>query len=468
MRGYPAAINFLLRLGISPRLLLLVGFDLLSLVGTMLCMLVARAAFGGVEADIYHWVLPLLTLSPVLGISLGLYRALGEPPHKLLRDIFLFVSMVYGLILAVLFLSKTGDLYSRMIIMGSWAATLAVFPLMRAMCTRIFSRFSWWCREVVIFDAGTSGHHYWLYLKKHPELCLLPVRMCRLKKIEQPLDWHLRETARAWPGAFALVLPGDRITREKKPGLVAEISRHFSNVLIVPDFEEGFRRCWLTPCQLGGVTALYLNQNLHDRRKLRFKRCLDVFFCILAMPVLVPLGILLSVFICLDSRGPVFYLQKRVGRHGKPFRVIKFRTMVKNADAVLDEYLKKDSALKTEWERDHKLRHDPRLTRAGHFLRKTSLDELPQIINVLHGSMSLVGPRPIVEREIKKYGPVFDEYCRVRPGLTGLWQISGRNNTTYAERVDFDHYYVNNWSVWLDIWILVKTIPAALRGNGAY
>jgi lipopolysaccharide/colanic/teichoic acid biosynthesis glycosyltransferase len=142
--------------------------------------------------------------------------------------------------------------------------------------------------------------------------------------------------------------------------------------------------------------------------------------------------------------------------------------MARNADALLQKALAEDGELRREWEQTHKLKQDPRITRVGAFLRKTSLDELPQLWNVLTGDMSLVGPRPIVEAEIAKYGPVIEEYFRVRPGLTGLWQISGRNDTSYAERVRLDQHYVSNWSVWFDIWILAKTLPVILSGKGAY
>ena len=142
--------------------------------------------------------------------------------------------------------------------------------------------------------------------------------------------------------------------------------------------------------------------------------------------------------------------------------------MVADADLVLRKLLEDDPALRAEWEHDHKLKDDPRITRVGHFLRKLSLDELPQLINVVLGDMSLVGPRPIVASEVQKYGPVYEEYCMVRPGITGLWQISGRNNTTYEERVAYDRYYINNWSVWMDLWILARTVPVVLTGYGAY
>ena len=168
MRHYPPLIKFLLRFGISPRTVLLVASDLVSMIGTMLSILLIRAAFGGLEPAIYHWVFPILLISPLLGGSLGLYQAIGMPAHQMMKTIFLFVSLVYGAILAALFLSQTGDLYSRMVIMGSWIATLFAMPLLRSLCTRIFSKHTWWCREMIIFDSGTSGHHYWVYLKSIP------------------------------------------------------------------------------------------------------------------------------------------------------------------------------------------------------------------------------------------------------------------------------------------------------------
>ncbi len=198
------------------------------------------------------------------------------------------------------------------------------------------------------------------------------------------------------------------------------------------------------------------------------KRIMDILLCLLGIPVVLPIGLLLIIYICLDSKGSPIYRQERLGKDGKTFVLYKFRTMVSNADEILTASLEKDSALAKEWAETQKLRDDPRLTSAGRFLRKTSLDELPQIFNILCGTMTLVGPRPIIGEEKKRYGRYFREYCEVYPGLTGLWQISGRNNTTYAQRVAFDHYYINNWSFWLDLWIIAKTLPVTIRGNGAY
>jgi lipopolysaccharide/colanic/teichoic acid biosynthesis glycosyltransferase len=146
----------------------------------------------------------------------------------------------------------------------------------------------------------------------------------------------------------------------------------------------------------------------------------------------------------------------------------KFRTMVENADQFLEEHLAKNPQLREEWDNTHKLRHDPRVTRIGRILRRTSLDELPQIWNVLRGEMSLVGPRPVVSAEVEKYGESFDFYRAVRPGITGLWQVSGRSDTSYSERVALDVRYVRHWSVWLDIYLLARTFRVVFRGSGAY
>ncbi len=198
------------------------------------------------------------------------------------------------------------------------------------------------------------------------------------------------------------------------------------------------------------------------------KRVMDIAICLLGLPFALPIGLLLALIIYADSGAAPIYRHQRIGKGGRPFTIYKFRTMVRGADALLKNYLAQNPELAEEWRKTQKLKNDPRLTRSGHFLRKYSLDELPQIYNILRGEMSLVGPRPIVENEKEKYGRYFEEYCMVRPGLTGLWQTSGRNNTTYSQRVAYDHYYINNWTVWLDLWILAKTVPIAINGNGAY
>ena len=166
--------------------------------------------------------------------------------------------------------------------------------------------------------------------------------------------------------------------------------------------------------------------------------------------------------------GPAFYGQRRIGQNGREFRCWKFRSMISNADTVLAGYLAENPEARDEYAREFKLKNDPRITPIGHFLRKTSLDELPQLYNVLIGEMSLVGPRPIVTAEQHFYGDKLDHYLSVKPGITGLWQVSGRNDVSYAQRVDLDVWYVDNWSLWNDIVIIIKTILVVAMRKGAY
>ncbi len=200
----------------------------------------------------------------------------------------------------------------------------------------------------------------------------------------------------------------------------------------------------------------------------RVKRVFDVLFTLCLALAALPLGVAIALAIALDSRGGVFFAHARVGRGGKPFRIWKFRTMIAANEGLLARYLEQNPSFVEEWKLTRKLKDDPRVTRIGRLLRKTSLDELPQVWNVLRGDMSMVGPRPIVSEESAKYGPAFALYKQVRPGLTGLWQVSGRNDTNYKRRVWLDCQYIREWSLWLDAKILWKTVRVVLGGRGAY
>ncbi len=197
------------------------------------------------------------------------------------------------------------------------------------------------------------------------------------------------------------------------------------------------------------------------------KRVLDVLGAILLGVVFAPL-IVVIVFMMRKSGATVIYRHRRVGRGGQMFCCLKFRTMVPNADQVLRELLDRNPELQAEWVRDHKLRNDPRVTRLGRFLRRTSLDELPQLWNVLRGEMSLVGPRPVVKEELLRYGRNVSTYLAAKPGITGLWHVTGRNDTDYRRRVVLDTYYVRNQNLLLDLYILMKTTAVVLGGSGAY
>jgi Undecaprenyl-phosphate galactose phosphotransferase WbaP len=225
---------------------------------------------------------------------------------------------------------------------------------------------------------------------------------------------------------------------------------------------------WAKHQQFEGLAGTLIQQNLMLPFPRLTKRCMDLVVSILGGILLLPLLFYIAVAVKMSSRGPILYAHDRIGKDGQHFKALKFRTMFENSNDVLEYYLEQHPDLRMEWEKDHKLRYDPRVTRIGRFIRKTSLDELPQIWNVIRGDMSLVGPRPIVTAEIVKYGPYYGLYTMVTPGITGLWQISGRNNTTYDERVQLDAYYVRNWSPWLDMYLLIRTIRIVLFADGAY
>jgi lipopolysaccharide/colanic/teichoic acid biosynthesis glycosyltransferase len=197
------------------------------------------------------------------------------------------------------------------------------------------------------------------------------------------------------------------------------------------------------------------------------KRCFDIVGATTAIIVLSPL--IVGIVVCgFGSRGPTIFKHRRVGQGGRIFNCLKFRTMVPNADKVLQDLLDSDRAVKEEWLRDHKLRDDPRITRLGRFLRRTSLDELPQLWNVLRGEMSLVGPRPVVPDELRRYGNKVTTFLSARPGITGLWQVSGRNDMDYRRRVALDVCYVRRRALLLDVYILIKTLPVVFARSGAY
>ncbi|WP_097063403.1 sugar transferase [Sphingomonas guangdongensis] len=198
------------------------------------------------------------------------------------------------------------------------------------------------------------------------------------------------------------------------------------------------------------------------------QRAFDLIAASVIVLALLPFLALIAVTVALTSRGPIVFRQRRIGRDGVPFQCWKFRTMQVDAEERLTDLLSRNATARAEWARDHKLRFDPRITRVGYLLRKTSLDELPQLINVLQGRMSLVGPRPIVLAECERYGRYFQAYCSVRPGITGLWQISGRNDVSYRRRVAFDVVYSRRRSVLLDFKILALTLPSVALQKGAY
>lgn len=455
--------------------LLLLG-DLLALVFSLGAPVYLWNLWKGdvsVDAHFSLWPVVLFFLSAYA--FMGLYPGAAISPVEELRRLFGATSLVFGGLVAFLFFTKEEPVYSRAIVLLAWGLVLICVPLSRAFMRYLFASRPWWGVPTVVLGAGRTAEILVRNLKRWPGLGLKVVAFLD----DDPEKWGkaiegvpvlgglgLAGELRGKGISYAvLAMPGVR--RERLLEILEEQGKQFPHLLLIPDL-LGMASLFVSPRDLGGLLGLEIRQNLLLPWPRTFKRVFDVVVSAFLLVVLLPLFLLIALLIKLSSPGPVFYGHLRVGQGGKQFRAWKFRTMVQNADCVLSYYLEAHPELRVEWERDQKLKKDPRVTPIGRILRKTSLDELPQLWNVLKGEMSLVGPRPIVEGEVSKYGPFFGVYLRVRPGVTGLWQVSGRNETGYEERVNLDAYYVRNWSPWLDFYILARTVWVVLTGKGAY
>jgi len=260
-----------------------------------------------------------------------------------------------------------------------------------------------------------------------------------------------------------LAMPG--VAGPKLVQIVERVGGKFSHLLVIPDL-FGFATLGVPAKNLGGVLGVEVRQQLLLPGPRLAKRVMDMTLTIFGSVFVLPFLLLIALLIKLDSRGPVFYTQNRLGKDGESFRAFKFRTMHGDGEERLKAVLDSDPNLRAEYEVFHKLRKDPRVTRIGRFLRKFSIDEFPQLLNVLRGDMSLVGPRPYIERELTDMSGQEKIILRAPPGMTGMWQVSDRNATSFTQRVQIDVYYVRNWSPWLDIHILARTFGVVLRGSG--
>lgn len=264
-----------------------------------------------------------------------------------------------------------------------------------------------------------------------------------------------------------IAAPG--LEQEKLTRLIYKVQPLVKNIGIIPN---------LVGIPMGGIEVeslfneklmlLRLKNNLARSWNRYLKTIFDFALTLVGTVAISPILIFIAIWIYIDSPGPVIFKHTRIGKNGKKFFCYKFRSMCIDAKEKLAELLENDPVAKAEWKRDFKLKNDPRITKSGAFLRRTSLDELPQIFNVLKGEMSLVGPRPVIEEELERYGEYVNDYLMVKPGITGMWQINGRNDTSYAERVCMDSWYVRNWSIWIDNLILWRTLKSVIRCKGAY
>ncbi len=411
--------------------------------------------------DFYLRLWPVLLLFPAAYAVAGLYPGFGRNPADELRKLSASTSMVYAALAVTVFLLKDAPAYSRAVFLLAWAQTLVLVPLLRSSVRASCARKPWWGYPVAIVAEARGASRILETLHQQPELGLKPVAVFN----DPQRAVHLNDRNR-WPVRH-VILDMAELPRHVALSFFNHCSDLFPNVIVIPDL-AGFSSLWVEARDLSGVLGLEVHQRLLLPCSRRIKRALDLVFVIAGGALLLPLIALIAALIKLTSPGPVFYGQRRHGRGGHAFTAWKFRSMVANASGVLEQHLNSNPALRREWLETQKLRCDPRITPIGRVLRRTSLDELPQLWNVLVGEMSLVGPRPIIAEEIPRYGGDFALYKKVTPGLTGMWQVSGRNLVTYEQRIGFDLYYVRNWSIWLDLHILARTVKAVLRGEGAY
>jgi Undecaprenyl-phosphate galactose phosphotransferase WbaP len=361
----------------------------------------------------------------------------------------------------------------KMFNMLFWGALLVILPSMRVITKLILFRFGMWQRDLYIIGTDKSALSAFNKLKDDKllgfnVLGFVAYNMEHVTMMPKPVilldDLMHKTNVKDVEVIIAVELGGLSLYTQ----YINQLQVMYHSVSIIPDIAD---------IPIYGIEInhffgseqliLRLTNNLATRLHRMVKRSFDIVLSIVILVIISPLFIVISVFLQV-LYGKVFFLHKRVGIHGKQFYCIKFQTMYSNSQELLDNILACDYQARQEWQLSQKLKLDPRVTRIGRFLRRTSLDELPQLLNVLIGDMSLVGPRPIVQHECSKYGDDIYYYQLVRPGITGLWQISGRSNVDYTTRVSLDVWYVKNWSLWCDFVILLQTVRVVFTGSGAY
>ena len=443
--------------------------DILSLI-LILGTFASKTIIGRYASD--DWLLrPLLILA-----FLALYWFVGSYPGVSVNPVAEIRRISLANSCAFLFITAISANHLAMLPCLIWLpasiASSAVILVLRSLVRQVGSQYDWWGYPVVLVGRGNTARFVLCRLIGQPQLGLTPVAVIADQLVEKEIQGiPVLESRRlgelASSGIRHAIVAAPELSRSEFARVIERGGETFPHLILVPDMDfvwkvESYMR------DLSGITGIEMRNNLLDSRARGAKRAIDLASSIVLMVLLLPLMTIISLLIVAESGCPVFFSQERLGRAGRTFHIWKFRSMVRNSAEVLEHHLDSCPQSRSEWAVDHKLRNDPRITRVGRLLRKTSLDELPQLWNVILGEMSLVGPRPIVAAEIPKYQAAYILYMKMTPGLTGLWQVSGRSHTTYAERIAYDICYVRNWSFWMDIYLLAKTVGVIFTGNGAY
>jgi undecaprenyl-phosphate galactose phosphotransferase len=394
------------------------------------------------------------------------------------RDLVKSVSLSTITLMAIVTLGKMGDIVSRLVLVSLWILSVFFFPLFRLWGKKLLYHMGIWRERILIIGAGNAGK---LVLKglereKHIGYDVIgfldddPAKTggtIHGKKVFGPVDTFpgFIEELRIRTAIIAIPsLPPERLS-----ALTGKVQNVIANTMVIPDLRGiALLNTNLSHLFLEEIFLMKIRNNLKSATNRFIKRLFDVVVSLAALPFLLPAIGIIGLVIRLETPGSALYAHDRIGRKGKLFRCYKFRTMQKDAEEKLKEMLESNATLRNEWEQTWKLRDDPRITAVGRFLRKSSLDELPQIFNVLKGEMSLVGPRPYLPREKDEIGDSLSVIGSAKPGITGLWQVSGRSTTGCTYRVKLDTWYVMNWSLWLDIAIIFKTVRVVINAEGAY
>lgn len=432
--------------------------------GRLLLQMGVRTGVGGYAPADYLSFWPILPAFVILNAFLNLYHgnwmypSAPHSPVEEFRRLFNSTAILHiGVIAFLAFRFQTTDGYSRVVISIS-----GVLVMLLAQTFRNWIRFAMFKLRigqipVLLAGGGAVADSVAAALADNP-YCGLRV----IARFDEKRFHEILPEARKMDVKILIACQDVRLFSAQ----LDEFSSWFTYVEYVPTV-RAFPLFGSRPISFDGVGALEMVNQGRMKAKRAQKWLMDKVLAGIAFVLLSPLFVILPILIKLTSRGPVFYRQERLGRNGRPFRVWKFRSMYVDADERLKALLNCSRQMAEEWKDNFKLADDPRITPFGRFLRKTSLDELPQLINVFTGDMALIGPRPIVEDEVKYYGDAYGVFSSVRPGVTGLWQVSGRSDTDYRRRVALDVYYVLNWSPWMDIWILVRTIFSVVLMRGA-
>ncbi|EKU79343.1 undecaprenyl-phosphate galactose phosphotransferase WbaP [Veillonella seminalis] len=446
----------------------------LAVIGRKLWMFPPVAESFHIRSIYIYLIAPALFL---FLMCLGHCYDIALPYWDRVRNLFKAVS--FSVMFTVFFMyaaNVAGDV-SRLFILGSWIFTFVSLLLGRYLLQRVLIAKGILKIPVIIIGAGKTAELVLQSFERHPIMRYEivgfiddnPVCKNLIKKYPLLGGFCDIDDIVSQTKIQHVIVCAPGLSPDKLIALINRLEILVKNVSFVPEL-IGLPVANVSVQGLMEENMLLVNvQNNLARPFYRFVKCIfDIFLIVGTCWFSIPIMFIIGCVVWLNDPGPVFFSHIRIGRNGKTFKCYKFRTMVVNANIKLREYLATHPEAKEEWDKSYKLKNDPRITRVGHFLRKSSLDELPQLFNVLKGEMSLVGPRPIIRTEIRKYGDYIQDFYLVRPGITGVWQVSGRSDTTYDERVRMDSWYVHNWSVWIDIVYLVKTILVVIKRKGAY